>query len=247
MLESNKKNDSISKNICKDILFEVFACIYVVLVVVFFWKSPVAASFLLSAGIGLQLWFYRGKSDVATIIAAALLGTPSEIICVHYGVWTYAAPGLVLGIPIWIPLVWGYLFCLFRRLSITACDIMALVSNKKLVNVSIIVLGALILIYFIATIMVIKKEIAIVYTAFMIPAILFGRKDKDILIFIIAGILGTLGEYISMNLGYWRYHFPYLTSIGLPISLPLAWGLSGVIIARIAGVWDKGGFLNEQR
>jgi len=26
----------------------------------------------------------------------------------------------------------------------------------------------------------------------------------------------------------------------VPISLTLAWGLSGVIIGRIAGIWEKG-------
>jgi len=223
----------------REILFEIFVSVYLVAVVVSCWRSPVIASFLLAVCILFQLRFWREKSDAATIIAAALLGTPSEMVCVHYGVWTYDAPGLILGIPIWIPLVWGALFCLFRRLSITAVEFFSALPNKRFFTLSIMISGIFILIYFVTTVMVIKKEIAIAYTVFMIPAIIFSHKERDILLFIIAGLLGTFGEYLSMNLGYWRYHFPYLASIGLPISLPLAWGLSGVIIGRIAMIWEK--------
>ncbi len=228
-----------ARTVKKEILFEIFVSVYLVSVVVFCWRLPVIASFLLGACIVFQLWFWREKSDAATIIAAALLGTPSEMVCVHYGVWTYDAPGLVLGIPIWIPLVWGSLFCLFRRLSIATFEFFSELPNRRLFNLSITVSGIFILIYFVTTIMVIKRGIAIAYTILMVPAIIFSHKERDILLFIIAGILGTFGEYLSMNLGYWHYHFPYLPSIGLPISLPLAWGLSGVIIGRIAMIWEK--------
>jgi hypothetical protein len=58
------------------------------------------------------------------------------------------------------------------------------------------------------------------------------------LIFVIGGALGTLGEYICMKLGFWQYHYPFFMAIGLPLSLPLAWGLSAVIVARIARIWE---------
>jgi hypothetical protein len=223
-------------------LFEFFACIYVVAVVVFFWRNPIFASILLGGGLIIQLWFWREKADAAMMVAAALLGTPSEILCVKLGVWTYHAPGLVFGIPVWIPLVWSFLFCLFRRISLNFHSIIyRILPDTKRLSRQIIygILGGGILLYYLITVIVIMKTIAIVFTIFMVSAVIFWRGERDILIFIIGAALGTFGEYICMKLGFWVYHYPLFRSIGLPISLPLAWGLSSVIIGRIARVWEN--------
>ncbi len=232
-----------------ELLFEAFACIYVVTVVVFFWSKPIVASILLGGGLIMQLWFWSEKADVAMMTAAALLGTPSEILCVKLGVWSYHAPGLVFGIPVWIPLVWSFLFCLYRRISLNFHSIIyrVLPDNKRLSKKIIFgVLGGGILLYYLITVFVIMKTIAIVYTMFMIPAVIFWHGERDILIFIIGAALGTFGEYICMKLGFWDYHYPLFRSIGLPISLPLAWGLSSVITGRIARVWEKSGLESKE-
>lgn len=223
-------------------LFEAFACIYVVAVVVLFWRKSIAVSILLGGGLIIELWFWREKADAAMMAAAALLGTPSEILCVKLGVWTYHAPGLVFGIPVWIPLVWSFLFCLYRRISLNFHSIIyrVLPDNKRLPKK--IIFGALgggILLYYLITVSIIMKTIAIVYTMFMVPAVIFWHGERDILIFIIGAVLGTFGEYICMKLGFWVYHYPLFRSIGMPISLPLAWGLSSVITGRIAKIWEK--------
>ncbi|MBW1743709.1 MAG: hypothetical protein JRJ47_09825, partial [Deltaproteobacteria bacterium] len=127
------------------------------------------------------------------------------------------------GLPVWIPLVWASLFCLFRRSSITILAIAWRIwpdpdtfARKVLFRG----LGGLILLYALVTLYIIKKAIAAVYSAFLIPALIFWRGERDILIFIIGGILGTVGEYTCMKLGFWQYHYPFLKSIGIPISLP---------------------------
>ncbi len=51
-----------------------------------------------------------GETDIVTMIVAAFLGTVSEIVCVTKGLWTYEAPILMMGIPVWLPLVWANLF-----------------------------------------------------------------------------------------------------------------------------------------
>jgi hypothetical protein len=230
-----------NRSLGREVLFEILTSVFLVGVVVFFWRTPFWAILLLGVGLSIQLWFWGERPDAVVMVGAALLGTPSEIICVKYGVWSYRAPGLVWGIPVWIPLIWASLFCLFRRISMTILG----VAQRSWPDSRIFwrrlffgLLGAAILTYYVLVALTIIRTIAAVYSFFMLLAVIFWHKEKDILIFIVAGILGTFGEYICMKLGFWEYHFPFFRSIGLPISLPMAWGLSGVVIGRIARIWE---------
>jgi hypothetical protein len=225
-----------------EFMSEILIGIYVVAVVVLYWRNPLWASLLLGGGLGIQLWLWREKADAAMMAAAALLGTPSEILCVRLGVWSYHAPGLVFGIPVWIPLVWASLLCLFRRIALSTHSVIWRVwPSSKMVGMKIFfgVLGGVIVVYYLATVSVIMRTIAVVYTAFIIPALIFWHGRRDILIFFIGAALGTLGEYTCIKLGFWHYHYPFFRSLGVPVSLPLAWGLSSVIAGRIAGIWEK--------
>jgi hypothetical protein len=225
-----------------EFLFQALISCYLVGVVVFFWPFPFWAGLLLAVGLIIQLWFWGEAADGAAMAGAALLGTPSEMLCVKYGVWSYDAPGLLFGIPAWIPLIWASLFCLFRRISISIHGlILHIAPDGKSVPRRIFFgfLAVVILTYFGAVLFTIMRSIAIVYSFFMLLAVVFWHKERDILIFVVGGILGTFGEYICMKLGFWQYHFPFFRSIGLPISLPLAWGLSAVMIGRIARIWKK--------
>ncbi len=224
-----------------DFIFEVGAGIYVVAVVVFFWRRPGWLSLLLAGGLGMQLWFWREKADAATMAAAALLGTPAEILCVKLGVWTYHAPGLIFDIPAWIPLVWAFLFCFFRRVSLSIHAVALLLWPSRQMfprKIFFGVLGGMIVVYYLVTVAVIRRIIAAAYTTLMVPAVVFWRGERDILIFLIGAACGTLGEYICMRLGFWQYHYPFFRFVGMPISLPLAWGLSAVVIGRIASTWE---------
>ena len=224
-----------------EIAFEFGAGSYVVAAVVLGWRKPQLLSLLLAAGLCIQFWFWREKADIAAMIAAALLGGPAEVLCTKLGVWTYDAPGLVFGIPIWIPLVWAFLLCFFRRVSFTIHSILLwmLPDGQTRVRKTLFgTLGGIILAYYLYTVSVIRGRIALAYTTFMIPTVIFWHGEKDILIFLFGATCGTLGEYICTRLGFWQYHYPFFEPLGMPISLPLAWGLSSVVIGRIAGAWE---------
>jgi hypothetical protein len=229
------------KPINRSIINEIIAGIYLVLTVVLFWRQPIVATLLLSAGIGLWLWYYRNRADTAAMLWAAFLGTPSEMVCVYKGVWTYQAPGMILGIPVWIPLIWASLFCLFRRIVLTLLDLI----NQRWPDPNVLprkimfrILGAIIIAYFVWVAFSIAPAIALVYAIIISIAAFFWRQERDILIFLVGGFLGTLGEFICMQLGFWQYHYPYFKSVGLPLSLTMAWGLSAVMIGRLAMFWE---------
>jgi uncharacterized membrane protein YjjB (DUF3815 family) len=76
------KVDTIQKNTIIEYFFEIISAAYVIIVVLSCWKLPLIATVLLGAGLGAQLFFWKEKADVATMIAAAVLGTPSEMLCV---------------------------------------------------------------------------------------------------------------------------------------------------------------------
>lgn len=225
-----------------EIFIDSAMSLYVVAVVVFSWRQPILTSLLLGFGLLMQLLIWREKSQAVMMIAAVLLGTPSEMVCVKYGVWSYHAPGLIFGIPIWIPLVWAYLFGLFRCITLHFYRMIWVMPSGRQNLIKKVVFWGLrivILLYSAVTVSLIKRSIALTYTIFLIPAVIFWRRDRDVLIFIVGGVLGTFGEFICMKLGFWHYHYPLFKSIGLPLSLPLAWGLSSVIIGRIAMIWEK--------
>lgn len=219
--------------------WDFVAAIYVFVMVLVFWQHPVLLTLLLCCGIIFLFRISYEKADLTAMIFAAFLGTLSETACVNLKIWTYHAPGKVFGIPIWLPLVWASLFCIFRRISIHIYSFISGRKNNVLVNRIFWGLRFLILIYFIITVCTISKIIAVIYTAIMIPAMIFWHRKKDILVFMVGAFFGTIGEFVCMKLGYWHYHYPVLRSIGMPISLPLAWGLSAIIVSKIARLWES--------
>ena len=217
--------------------FEVF-CFFYVIVVVIIWAEHIWASVLLVGGLYIQLCFWRDKSDGVIMLIAVIFGTVGEILCVKSNVWKYRADGVLLGIPLWVPFAWAFLLCLFRRVSLSTYSVIIKIwPSPSLLRRKVLfaIMGVTIIIYFFAIILLINKAIAIIYSIIFITSIMFCRRDIDILIFLIGSTCGTLGEYICISLGLWRYHFPFFASVGIPVSLPLAWGLSSVIICKIAG------------
>jgi ubiquinone biosynthesis protein Coq4 len=64
--------------------------------------------------IGLKSW--HKKHDIYFFITGAVVGSIGEIVCIHFGVWQYAN-STFLGIPMWLPLVWGLATILIKRIS----------------------------------------------------------------------------------------------------------------------------------
>ena len=63
---------------------------------------------------------------------------------------------------------------------------------------------------------------------------LYHKKD-DIFFFVSGAFLGPLSEAILVQFGVWQYANP--TLFGIPIWLPLAWGLAIMMIKRLAEVF----------
>ena len=51
-------------------------------------------------------------------------------------------------------------------------------------------------------------------------------------VFGIAAVAGPVAEAIAIHFGVWSYAFPKF--VGVPVWLPMVWGLTGVIVVRIS-------------
>lgn len=209
--------------------------------VVLTWNQPWLTTLLLAILLLFQGWLHPGPGDRAAMVAAALLGTPAEIAEVHLGEWTYHAPHLILGVPMWISLVWANLFPLFRRFARSWTRILDIsLANKETWRRRFnVILAMPILALWIAALTLMEKPPVVqgLYALMILVTTLFWRTELDRLVFITGATLGAVGEFVSVQLGYWSYYNPLFKNIGVDITLPLDWGLSAVIIHRIASSW----------
>ncbi len=222
----------------------VFSCLlggFLFLTVTQTWNYPLLTTLLLTLALFAQWRFHPHPQDLKAMITAALLGTPAEAISVYLGEWQYHNIDLILGLPIWIPLIWANLFALYRRLTRT---ILALHHQKveegsetlTHLNMPFKLLAIGIATYGFSAIALMNKIpiVYLLYAGFLITMAGYWHQKEDLLIFLISALLGTLGEFVCVQLGYWSYYQPYFHHYGVDITLSLDWGLSAVIINRIA-------------
>ncbi|MEO5347843.1 MAG: DUF2878 family protein [Magnetococcus sp. YQC-9] len=202
--------------------------------VLFTWYRPWLTSLFLLLILWMQWRFCAERRDARAMLAAAVLGTPAEAVSVHLGEWTYHAPGLILGLPIWIPLIWANLFAFYRRLARLLHAALPLHARFRVPFFRLLTI--LIALYAFATLALMDKIplVHLLYAGFLIAMAGSWRAEMDLLLFVIGALLGTLGEYTCVQLGYWHYYHPYFNTLGIDITLAMDWGLSAVIIHRIA-------------
>lgn len=75
-------------------------------VVALFWNQPfhVLAGLVVIAG--MMLYLRGSKTDIVFFVTAGLAGTAAEAIAIYFGAWNYGNSQL-LGVPIWLPVLWG--------------------------------------------------------------------------------------------------------------------------------------------
>ena len=80
------------------------------------WENNLLATFFV-----LTIYFFRARfwyepGDHIFFSVGGLLGTTTEVIATHVGVWKYANPTF-LNIPIWLPFGWGFASVLIIRIA----------------------------------------------------------------------------------------------------------------------------------
>jgi hypothetical protein len=65
------------------------------------------------------------------------------------------------------------------------------------------------------------------------------RRPGDVWILIGGAVLGPVAEAVAVACGAWTYTVP--DALGLPLWLPVAWGLATLLIKRITEIFERGG------
>lgn len=73
--------------------------------------------------IGMRFWYK--KNDIYLFLTGAVIGPSAEIVCIHFGVWSYANP-TAAGIPLWLPVAWGVAVVLIKRIHDTLTKLLKL-------------------------------------------------------------------------------------------------------------------------
>ncbi len=166
------------------------------------------------------------------VIFSSLFGVAGEILCCHYGLWVYNNSS-VWGIPMWLPMVWPILLMTFSEVAGFLNDACERLLKPKVYVILIHILRGTILVYAFFTFIFIHKVIASVFAVFLALMLIFSRnRPYYVVLFLMAGSGGALGETICIANGVWYYKAFMFAVMGItiPLSLPLAWGLSANII-----------------
>lgn len=182
------------------------------------------------AAIFLVVVFVRAhRRRLMIVVLALLVGTVGEYICCRVNLWIYHNPSYG-GLPIWLPMIWPILMISFGDVAQSVCTALARWFSQKSLKWIERLLLVLIIAYALCCFWLIKPVIAAIFFVFLSAMLIYARSLFSRVFFVIAAVGGTLGEVICMRFGVWHYTSPLLGSIGVPLSLPLAWGLSANLI-----------------
>ena len=110
----------------KQLIYELILSITAVLSVIFLWQNNIGTFTILTILWILAMFLWHKKIDIITFIVGAIIGPIVEVSCIAMGVWSYANPSFI-GIPLWLPILWGLATVLTRRIAET----IFIITNEK--------------------------------------------------------------------------------------------------------------------
>lgn len=210
--------------------------LYVIGAVLYLSKWQWLCALALAAGwAGILYWERERIAPILKImLIAAALGMAGEWLCVRkFDLWRYHFPVFADGLPVWIGLVWGYLYTLYILIA-ELIDRGWQKLGEPVRNLFGIIFGVVFFLFLRQVFLRIDVRISYYYILFLAVGLSLWRTPMDALTLIVAGVAGTFGEYLSIQHGLWHYTSPAFPETGMPVSLPLAWGLAAVFVRNAA-------------
>lgn len=105
------------KNKIKLLALELWPFLIGIIIMALFWRQEILASILILVIIIIMFSIKYEKNEIYLYFLGVLIGAIVELwgqLIVHFQNFTQ---GLLLGMPLWLPLVWGYAFIAMRRIG----------------------------------------------------------------------------------------------------------------------------------
>ncbi len=106
----------VDPKIKKEFIFDIIFYITQVIFVSTLYPNNFVVTVLILLSWTVAVKYWHTRDDIYIFLSGAVLGAISEITAVHFGAWQYANPTF-LGIPIWLPLLWGSAIVMVKRLG----------------------------------------------------------------------------------------------------------------------------------
>jgi len=105
------------KMLLKAFIYSIVLALITLFSVSLFWTNQIILTTIIVVISVIMLLIWRDKEDVYLYIIVAVSGAIAEAIAIGFGVWTYTLPDFI-GIPIWLPFVWGMAGLFVKKISI---------------------------------------------------------------------------------------------------------------------------------
>ncbi|MBI2131026.1 DUF2878 family protein [Candidatus Woesearchaeota archaeon] len=108
----------LTRKIEKEVVLEIILFSLGIASISLFYENNLLLTLLLALMFFAGMKFWHKKQDFFYFISGAVIGPIAEVICIYFGVWQYVNPSF-LGIPVWLPLIWGLGTILIKRIAET--------------------------------------------------------------------------------------------------------------------------------
>lgn len=206
---------------------------------VLFWETTFISTIIAIAIVAIGFIFFHSKEDVIFFVVASILGSVTEMIMIGSGAWQYGNP-VLFGLALWTPLFWGFAYLFARR----ARDVIFSLGHVErhfhrhineprrevvvLFDASLFVTMLIFAYVFWST----SYVLLFIYAFMLFFALYTFHRPADVFFAFLAVIVGFFLEVIATQAGAWTHNNHEF--FGMPMWLPIAYGLFAVIVRRAA-------------
>jgi hypothetical protein len=215
----------------KDAVLALIVFGVLVVALVLFWEHQI----LLSAGlfglfiIGRIVW-PRRRYDWTLYLTTVVLSLVVELVCVHYGAWTYTKPNLI-NIPSYIPFAYGVGVLALVKLVGVYCEVDV---GEKVHPKDMAILFTLLLVLAGAMSLLWRSNLLLTSAAVLLSlaVYLLSSSDYDYTFYAVSFLLVPIIDITNIAQGVWVYGSdPILWSI--PLWLPFAYAVGLLLVVKI--------------
>lgn len=214
--------------------FTIFCAVYFWVSVPLLWRHPWLLCVVLAIGNAALLTRRPTQRKVVLWVVATAIGMGMEYwLSARLRIWVYALSN-ANQLPVWLFWNYGGLTLIFVQLAEWLHDGLMTTRSSGFRRV-VLGLGLFLAVgYGIVVVRVVAQVFGTTFALMGLVTLATCHRGRDIVLFWVGTVLGLVGETSCIAAGVFSYAFPYFAQWGVPISMPLAWGLYTVLVCNLS-------------